>query len=129
MSAKKLYRYKFIKLNRHYRPCIKMPFIFILILGFFAYQYLFGENSGCERYASKYSCEYVEKKATYSVYYWIRVQDDNPRNERYVGSATGLSSCRDQAIYYSRKIQDNWSERSYICVLMKDGKAMEKHRL
>jgi hypothetical protein len=106
-----------------------MPFIFILILCFFAYQYFFGENSGCERYASKYSCEYVEKKATYSVYYWIRVQDDNPRNERYVGSATGLSNCRDQAIYYSRRNNDNWTERSYICVLMKDGKAMEKHRL
>ena len=106
-----------------------MPFIILLVVFYFLYTHFFGEESGCERYASKFSCNYVEKKANYSVYYWKRVRDNNPADEKFIGNAVGLSNCRDQAIYYSRSINDNWTERSYICVLMKDGKAMEKHRL
>ena len=106
-----------------------MPFIIVLVVLFFVYQNFFGENSGCDKYASKYSCDYVEKKATYSVYYWKRIQNNNPSDEQFVATVTGLTNCRDQAIYHSRRINDNWTERSYICVLMKDGSAMEKHRL
>jgi hypothetical protein len=99
-------------------------------------------NSGCDQYASKFSCSYVEKEATYKVYYWKDVFKNNENDNQFVGMATGLSQCRDTAIYAHRsemeyrkrnwnswsESDDNWSERSYICMLTKDGKDLEKHR-
>ena len=102
-------------------------FIFIIV-AFFVWTYFFGEESGCEKYSSKYSCEYVEKKATYEVYYWINVSDGDENDNKYVGSTVGLTNCRDMAIRYSNSVKDSWSERAYICALMKDGNRMEKHR-
>jgi cytidylate kinase len=101
-----------------------------------------GKETSCERYASKFNCEYVEKQATYEVYYWKDVFKGNDQDEKYVGTAVGLSQCRDTAIYAHRtemryrernwnnwsNSDDNWSERSYICVLVKDGHRLEKHR-
>jgi hypothetical protein len=103
--------------------------ILLIILAFFVWKNFFGDESGCDRYASKYSCEYVEKRATYEVYYWINVSDGDERDNKYVGTTVGLQSCRDMAIGYSRSVKDRWTERSYICALMKDGNRMEKHRL
>jgi len=101
-----------------------------------------GGSNGCERYASKFSCEYVERQATYEVWYWKDVGKGNERDERLVGMVTGLANCRDTAIYAHRAemeyrkrnwtnwsdSDDNWSERSYICGLIKDGSRKEKHR-
>ena len=106
-----------------------MKVIFVLIIAFFVWTFYFGEESGCDKYASKYSCDYVEKKATYEVYYWINVSDGDEKDNKYVGSAVGLQNCRDMAIRYSNTVKDRWSERSYVCGLMKDGNRMEKHRL
>lgn len=105
-----------------------MDKVFIFILVFILWSKFFGEESGCAKYASKYSCDYVEKKATYEVYYWINVSDGDERDNKYVGSTVGLQNCRDTAINYANAVKDRWTERSYICVLMKDGNRMEKHR-
>ena len=99
-------------------------------------------NSGCERYASKFSCSQVEKEATYKVYYWKDVFKGNEKDNMIVGMATGLGQCRHVAIMAHRlemahrqlnwsnwsSSDDNWSSRSYICMLTKDGKDLEKHR-
>ena len=100
------------------------------------------DETGCEQYASRFSCDYVINKASYTVFYWKDVKKDNPDDERYVGDAVGLANCRDIAInahrvemeYRKRNWKnwsdsdDNWSERSYICMLTKDGRNLEKHR-
>lgn len=106
-----------------------MQWLVIALIGYFIYGHFFGERSGCKEYASEFSCSYVKDKANYDVYYWKTVWRNNPEDERYIGSVTGLSACRDRAILYGRQISDSWSERSYICVLDKDGKKLEKHRL
>jgi hypothetical protein len=105
-----------------------MKAIIFIIIAFFVWSNFFGEESGCEKYSSKYACNYVEKKATYEVYYWINVSDGDEKDNKYVGSTVGLQNCRDMAIGYSNAVKDRWSERSYICALMKDGSRMEKHR-
>ena len=105
-----------------------MKVIILILITFFVWTNFFGEESACEKYASKYSCNYVEKKATYEVYYWINVSDGDEKDNKYVGSTVGLQNCRDMAIGYSNAVNDRWSERSYICALMKDGNRMEKHR-
>ena len=103
--------------------------IILLIIVYFVWINFFGEVSGCDKYSSKYSCDYVENKATYEVYYWINVSDGDEKDNKYIGSIVGLQNCRDMAIRYSNTIKDRWSERSYICALMKDGNRMEKHRI
>lgn len=103
-----------------------------IILGFgiayLVYVSFWGEESGCKEYSSQYSCEYVEEKAYYEVYYWRNVEANNPADEKYIASSYGLENCRNAAISYARSINEPWNNRSYICVLMKDGRAMEKHR-
>lgn len=103
--------------------------IIFIVLAIFIWVKFFGEESGCEKYASNYSCSFVEEKATYDVYYWARVSEDNEKDNKLIGTVTGLSNCRDAASRYSISINDRWTERSYVCVLVKDGKYMEKHRL
>lgn len=106
-----------------------MKAIIFIIIAFFVWTNFFGDESGCDKYASKYLCDYVEKKATYEVYYWINVSKGDEKDNKYVGSALGLQNCRDMSIRYSNSVKDRWSERSYICALMKDGNRIEKHRL
>ena len=101
--------------------------ILLIILGYFSYQYLLGDKSGCDKYASKYSCGYVENKASYDVYYWHNL--NNKSSEIYIGSTIGLSACRDSAVDYINSINARWNNRAYICVLMDDGNSVEKHRL
>ena len=96
---------------------------------YLCYQYFLGEGAGCEKYASKYSCSYVEEKASYDVYYWRNVSRGNSADDRYIGSSIGLAECESLAINYARSIGENWNARSYICMLVKDGQNMEKHRL
>ncbi|MDA9298527.1 hypothetical protein OAD22_01835 [Pseudomonadales bacterium] len=100
-----------------------------LIVGYFAYQYILGDESGCDTYASKYSCDYVENKASYDVYYWHNLEDGNSDDEKYIGSAIGLRACQSFAVDYANSINARWNTRSYICVLKQDGRKMEKHRL
>ena len=98
------------------------------VIGYFVYINYFGIESGCEEYASRYSCNYVKNEASYDVYYWRNVRKDDPSDEKYIDSVIGLSACRDSAVSYARSINEEWNNRSYICVLMKDGRSMEKHR-
>jgi hypothetical protein len=70
-----------------------------------------------------------ESKATYDVYYWRNVSDGNVADERLIGSVTGLANCRNMALSHASVINERWSERSYICMLKKDGRNLEKHRL
>jgi len=106
-----------------------MKVIILILITFFVWTNFFGEESGCDKYSSKYSCDYVEKKATYEVYYWINVSNRDEKDNKYIGSIVGLQNCRDMAIRYSNTIKDRWSERAYICALMKDGNRMGKHRV
>ncbi len=105
-----------------------MDKVFIFIIALFVWSKFFGDESGCEKYASKYSCNYVENKATYQVYYWINVNEGDDKDNKYIGSTVGLNNCRDMAVAYANTVRDRWTERSYICVLIKDGNKMEKHR-
>ena len=102
--------------------------IFFIAVMYFFYQYLLGEGSGCDRYTSKYSCSYVKERASYDVYYWHNVSRGNPADDRYIGSAIGLAACESLAINHAGSIGENWNTRSYICMLVKDGQNMEKHR-
>ena len=90
--------------------------------------YFFSDETGCERYASKYSCAYVIDKARYDVYYWHNVQKSDPKDEKFIGSTIGLRACLDLAIRYAGSTGERWNSRAYICVLTKDGQNMEKHR-
>lgn len=103
--------------------------IVFVIIGYFSYQYLFGIESGCEKYASNYSCDYVENKASYDVYYWHNVHLGDTNDEKFIGSVVSLQSCKSLAMRYANSIHERWNNRSYICILKKDGKNMEKHRL
>jgi hypothetical protein len=102
--------------------------LFFLIVGYFSYQYFLGDESGCDKYSSKFSCDYVENKALYDVYYWHNVESGNTNDEKIIGSATGLNSCQRFAANYASSINARWNSRSYICVLKKDDMNMEKHR-
>ena len=101
------------------------------------------KDEACEEYASKYSCEFITKQATYNVWYWKDVEKNHEADNKFVGQAVGLSQCRDTAIYAHRAemeyrkthrsnwsdYDDNWSERSYICSLHQDGFDVENHRM
>ena len=102
--------------------------LIVVLVAIGIYYFFFSDYSGCDKYASEYSCDYVENKATYDIYYWRNVYDNDPRDERFIGSTIGIRSCRDLARSHSVIIEDQWTERSYICMLKKDGKNMEKHR-
>ena len=97
-------------------------------IAYFVYANFFGIESGCEEYASQYSCDYVKNKASYDVYYWRNVRNGDPSDEGYIASVTGLSACRNSAMSYARSKNEEWNYRSYICALKKDGRLMEKHR-
>jgi hypothetical protein len=105
-----------------------LKFVIFAVIAYFVYTNFFGIESGCEEYASRYSCDYVKSKASYDVYYWQNVRRGDPSDEKYIASVTGLSACRSSAVSYARSINEEWNNRSYICVLKKDGRSMEKHR-
>lgn len=102
--------------------------ILLIVIAYFVYTHWFGEESGCEKYASKYSCSYVENKANYDVYYWRNVYEGNPADDQFIGAVIGIRDCVNLATRYAATIHEPWNERSYICVLKKDGRNMEKHR-
>jgi hypothetical protein len=52
-----------------------MPLIIFIVVGYFVYTNFFGDESGCDRFASSYSCDYVEEKAKYEVWYWFNVAE------------------------------------------------------
>lgn len=86
-------------------------------------------SCSCDEYASDYSCSYVKEKASYDVYYWRNVSEGNAEDEKLIGQVKGLVDCKNMAIGHSIQIGEEWSDRSYICVLVEDGRNMEKHRL
>ena len=103
-------------------------FIFFAVIAYFVYGNYFGDESGCEEYSSRYSCDYVKSKASYDVYYWQNVRSNDPSDEKLIASVTGLSDCRNSAVSYANSIDEEWNDRAYICDLKKDGRSMEKHR-
>ena len=106
-----------------------MQYIVLAIVAYFIYAKYFGEESGCEKYASKYSCNYVINKASYDVYYWKYLPNEDPANEVFIGHTVGLDSCKNIAINYSVQIREPWNDRAYICILVRDSGYQEKHRL
>ena len=100
---------------------------FILFVGvcYFIITRIFGNESGCSKYASEFSCKYVVEKATYDVFY----TKDYLGTERRIGATVGLLNCKNIALGYSAQLNDEWDEHKYICVLVKDGNYLEKHRL
>jgi hypothetical protein len=105
-----------------------MKVIISIILFYFVYTIFWGENSGCDKYSSKFSCKYVVEEATYDAYYWKNVSDGDESDEKYIGTTTGLLNCKNLALNYSHMINEEWNYRSYICILKKDGVNYEKHR-
>lgn len=103
-------------------------FIFYGVLAYVAYHFFVSNETGCDKYASNYSCSYLIDKASYDVYYWFNVAQDDPNDERFIGNVTGLSSCLNFALAYANSHKQVWNNRSYICVLKQDGINMEKHR-
>jgi hypothetical protein len=114
----------------------------------------FSDTDGCEKYASKFSCDYVENKAQFDVYLWIpkwiaealKIQGydtDQDFIEVLVDRTVGLKSVRDSAIQKYRQILDlassklrgwddsrwPWKERGYIGMLKGPGGEREKHRM
>jgi hypothetical protein len=85
--------------------------------------------AGCSEYASDYSCSFVENNAEYEVWYWKNVENDDPADEVLIGRAVGLAMCQDNARAFAAAIGEPFSYRAHICVLMDDGRRMEKHRL
>jgi hypothetical protein len=86
-------------------------------------------GSGCSRYASDYPCSYVLNDAEYEVWYWRDVEGDNEENNKMIGRAIGLQMCEFNARAFAAAVNEEFNYRAYICVLMKDGNRMEKHRL
>ena len=72
---------------------------------------------------------YVKHDATDQVFCWKNVNEMNPDDDEYIGDVVGLEECRKMAYRWSRRIGETWNTRSYICMLVKDGRSLEKHRL
>lgn len=84
---------------------------------------------GCSKYASQYSCSYVENDADYEVWYWRQLDRDDEADNKMIGRAKGLHMCEENAMAFAAAVGEEFIARAYICVLMKDGNRMEKHRL
>ncbi len=84
---------------------------------------------GCSKYASRYSCSYVENDAEYEVWYWRNFERDDEDDEKLIGRAIGLTMCENNARAFAEATGQEFNYRAYICVLMKDDMRMEKHRL
>jgi hypothetical protein len=84
---------------------------------------------GCSKFASDYSCSYVENEAEYEVWYWRHLARDDQSDEILIGRAIGLKMCEGNARAFAAAIGEEFNSRAYICILMDDGKRMEKHRL
>jgi len=83
----------------------------------------------CAEYASDYSCSYVRDRAEYEVWYWRHVERDNEEDNRMIGRAVGLQMCEGNARMFAAAIGEEFNYRAYICVLMENGRSMERHRL
>jgi hypothetical protein len=83
---------------------------------------------GCGKYASAYSCSYVEDRAEYEVWYWRHVEKDDEADNKPIAKTIGLERCEDSARMFAAAIGEPFTYRSYVCVLMDDGDRMEKHR-
>lgn len=83
---------------------------------------------GCSKYASDYSCSYVEDRADYEVWYWTNVERDDETDNKMIGHATGVKQCEANARDFALATGQEFNERAYICLLMIDGDAKEKHR-
>lgn len=67
---------------------------------------------GCSKYASSYSCSYVEKRADYEIWYWRKVADDDENDNVMIGHATGIRQCEDNARAFAAAVNDSFSSRS-----------------
>jgi hypothetical protein len=101
--------------------------LLLLLIGGGMYLALNGTGD-CEKYASEFSCSYVENEAEYEVWYWRNIERDNGADEAYIGRAQGIKMCEDNARAFAASIGEPWNYRAYVCVLLKDGQRVEKHR-
>lgn len=83
----------------------------------------------CEKYASDYSCNYVENDASYEIWYWRNVENDDENDNVLIGMSKGLHECKANAMGFANSIGEEWNDRAYICALIDDGERKEKHRL
>ena len=83
----------------------------------------------CSKYSSRYSCDYIEKRAEYFVWYWRALERNDEKDNVMIGKAVGLEMCEYNARRYAAIIGEQFRYRAYICGLIEDGKLMEKHRL
>lgn len=70
-----------------------MKEIVFIVIAYVIYVNFFGEESGCEKYASKFSCNYVVNDADYDVYFWKNIFDGNENDEKLIGRVKGLVEC------------------------------------
>jgi len=89
---------------------------------------LFISSCGCSKYASDFTCSFVEKSADYEVWYWQNLENDNEADNKMIGHATGLKQCESNARIFALATGEEFQDRAYICILMIDGSRMEKHR-
>jgi hypothetical protein len=86
-----------------------------------------GDKTGCDVYASDYSCSFVENKATYNVLFYF----PEDKTERFIGQSKGLSQCYQLARNYAFEKGNGRSDYgwSYICCMQtEDSNCKEKHR-
>jgi hypothetical protein len=105
--------------------------LFLIILISFSLSGCDGiDIGGCDKYASKHSCNYVENEATYNVLFYFPTRSSDSK-EYYVGTTKGLQQCGAQAKSYAfQKGGGNASyDWGYICCMQtKDSSCEEKHR-
>lgn len=68
-------------------------------------------------------------RAEYEVWYWRNLENDEESDNTYLGRAIGLRMCEANARAFAEAIAEPFNYRAYVCVLMDDGRRMEKHRL
>ena len=86
---------RFLKIN-----LVLLPLL--VTLGFVIYHLFIDDETGCDTYASKYSCKYIVEEATYDVYYWANVSNGNPDDDKLVGTVKGLPACLAHATEYNK---------------------------
>ena len=107
-----------------------MKKIFMLLLTPFLSGCDVADIGGCDKYASKHSCNYVEKEATYNVLFYFPTRGSDSK-EYYVGTSKGLQQCSAEARSYAfQKGGGNANyDWGYICCMQtKDSSCEEKHR-
>src|SRR3546814_4614099 len=63
----------------------------LAVAGLAAWWYFGGRD--CDKYASEFSCSYVENDAEYEVWYWRDLESDDGADNILIGKAKGIEMC------------------------------------